>query len=231
MFSQVIKVNDPLIHQGVYFYQSSYAPSGDGAAIVRLTVSAGDSLGPVESWELELAPGDSAFTAIGATGDSLRLARFVGNFKVGEQGAVSSLPGEDNNPAVLAELKTADGQLLQRWVFKNFPGFSHGPESRYRLLMGDYRQEYLTGLTIRTHRSQNLVWLGFTLLVLGVLLSFYLNHRQFWVLIHPAREGRGSRLYLAGMSYKWKQPFKEEFARLRESLGVPPGEPGRGGRP
>ncbi len=192
MFSHVIKVNDPLIHKGVYFYQSSYAPSGDGAAIVSLSLRGGQ---PGAGRKLGAGAGRRGLgiRRIGATGDSFRLARFVGNFQMGEQGEVASLPGEDNNPAVLAELKTADGQLLQRWVFKNFPNFSHGPGA-LPVLMGEYQQGYLTGLTIRTHRSQNMIWLGFALLVLGVVLSFYVNHREFWLLIRPAREDGGSQL-------------------------------------
>jgi len=214
LYSYLIKVNDPLIHGGVYFYQSSYSPGGGSAQWVDLEVVFSDSLHP-RRYSLKIKPGADA-VPIGTSGDSIRIERFVGNFKLGNDGKVVSGPGDESNPAVQVAFNRNSGEFSRSWVFKNFPDFSHGGQSPYSVTMGDYGKSYLTGLTIRTHRSQIVIWIGFVLMVVGVLLSFYVNHRQLWVMVIP--EGPASRICLAGASYKWKQPFLAEFKSLGDQI-------------
>jgi len=216
LFSYLIKVNDPLIHEGVYFYQSSYAPSKDGAQWVKLKVTRNDSPEP-EVYEFQLKPG-SAAVALGSTGDSIRIDRFVGNFKLDALGNVTSSPGEDRNPAVLVVITRNGEEISRNWSFKNFPHFSHRKEAPYSVVMEDYGKSYITGLSIRTHRSQGLIWFGFALMVLGVVLSFYVNHRQVWAMVKPLGKDEGSRVFLAGTSYKWKEPFKAEFKNMADKI-------------
>ncbi len=85
--------------------------------------------------------------------------------------------------------------------------------------MDDYQKSFMTGLTIRTHRSQSIIWFGFALMITGVVLSFYLNHRQMWVMLKAGRAGQGSCVYLAGNSYKWKQQFTAEFDNVAKRIG------------
>lgn len=210
MFSHLIKVNDPLVHEGVYFYQSSYSPGGGGARNVQLSVVSNDSAAPSVS-TVALRPGGPA-VALPAPGDSLRVDQFMGSFRIGEGGNVSSSSGEDTNPAAQVVVTRNGEEISRNWVFKNFPNFSHQAGGPYRITMLDYDKSYLTGLTIRTHRSQIVIWIGFALMVIGVLLSFYINHRQVWVMVAPQEQG--SRVWLAGLSYKWKQPFRQEFKEL-----------------
>ena len=214
LYSYSIKVNDPLIHQGVYFYQSSYSPGGGGAQWVDLSVVSSDSLNS-RQYSLKVKPGANAIP-LGTSGDSIRIERFVDSFKLGSDGQVTSQPGDDINPAAQVVITRGGEELSRSWVFKNFPEFSHRQQSLYSVTMGDYGKSYITGLTVRTHRSQIVIWIGFALMVAGVLLSFYVNHRQMWVMVKP--EDSGSRVYLAGTSYKWKQPFLAEFKSLGEKI-------------
>jgi cytochrome c biogenesis protein len=210
LFSKIIKVNDPLIHKGVYFYQSSYAPSGSAAKWVELTVARQDSSGR-PPYHLKLGIGSPA-APLGNSGDSISIARFVGSFKLNSDREILDLPGEDRNPAVQVVITRGSEEIMRNWEFKNFPDFSHKSDSPYSVKMGEYEKGFLTGLTIRTHRSQAMIWLGFTLLVAGIVLSFYVNHRQMWAMVVPGGKEGESRIHLAGMSYKWKQPFLEEFS-------------------
>ncbi|MCE5272706.1 cytochrome c biogenesis protein ResB [bacterium] len=223
LFSHIIKVNDPLIQRGVYFYQSSYAPGGEGADWVELTFESTDSAAAShETHSLRLKPGGEALP-LGESGDSVRVARFVGTFQMNAQGQVAASGGEDRNPAAEVQV-IRDGQELMRvWVFKNFPNFSHRPGLPWAVVLKDYGKGYLTGLTIRTHRSQNVIWLGFLLMALGVTLSFYVNHREFWVLVRPEGDS-GAHVSVAGLSYKWKQPFGAEFDRLAGTILSAPGD-------
>ncbi len=219
LFSHVIRVNDPLIHRGVYFYQSSYAPGDGGAEWVDLTVTSSDSQASGRTVDIRLQPGGEA-APLGETGDSVRVLRFVGSFQMNAGGQVTNSTGEDRNPAAEVVVNGAGGEKMRTWVFKNFPNFSHHADHPYSIVMGEYGKGYITGLTIRTHRSQNLIWLGFMLMALGIALSFYVNHREFWVLVRP-EGGEASRIHAAGLSYKWKQPFISEFNRLAGRILAP----------
>ncbi len=212
LFSHLIKVNDPLVHDGVYFYQSSYSQGGGGAQSITLRVAATDTSGAVAPVTLTVSPGGPA-VALGQGGDSLRVEQFAGSFRIGEGGNVSdAASGEDTNPAAQIIITSNGQEITKNWIFKNFPNFSHQAGGPYRVTMLDYEKSFLTGLTIRTHRSQIVIWLGFALMIIGVMLSFYVNHRQLWVMVVGSEQG--SRAWLAGASYKWKQPFRQEFKQL-----------------
>ncbi len=221
LFSHLIKVNDPLVHEGIYFYQSSYSQGGGGAQSVTLHIVAQDS-SATEPVTVKVRPGGPSL-AIGASGDSLRVEKFTGSFQIGEDGNVSNVSSnEDTNPAAQVVITSGGQEISKSWVFKNFPNFSHQAGGPYTVTMPGYEKSYLTGLTIRTHRSQSVIWLGFMLMVLGVMFSFYINHRQVWIMVTGREEG--SRAWIAGISYKWKQPFRQEFKQLCDRVAE--GKPG-----
>ena len=213
-FSHLIKVNDPLIYKGVFFYQSSYAPSSAGAEWVEISLTGNDSLSSEISRTIRLDIGGDP-VALNAT-DTLRVLKFVGSFKLGNDGQVVDQGMGADNPAAQVLISRSGGVLAQKWIFKNFPQFSHGGDSPYSLTMGQFQEGYITGLTIRTHKSQSVIWLGFTLMVLGIILSFYINHRQVWALVAPRADG-GAKVYLAGMAFKLKVPFRDQFREIVDS--------------
>jgi len=216
MFSQVIKVNDPLIYKGVYFYQNSYSPSGTAADWIELTVA--DKAGQ-ERHNLKLGV-NAPPVPLGDSGDSIRIVRFTGTFRLNRNGEVLDLPGEDRNPAVQVVVSRNGDEIIRNWAFKNFPDFSHRQEGPYSIGLVDYEKSFITGLAVRNHRSQMIIWTGFALLVVGIMLSFYVNYRQMWVMVAPGSGEGKSRIHLAGMSYKWKQPFLHEFKRFSEKVKV-----------
>ncbi len=151
LFAHLIKVNDPLVHKGVYFYQSSYSPGGGGAQSVTLRAAANDSSGaaPVT---VTVRPGGPA-VELGGSGDSLRVEKFAGSFQIGKGGNIgNSAGGEDTNPAAWVVITRAGQEIARNWIFKNFPDFSHQAGGPYNVTLLDYEKSYLTGLSIRTHR-------------------------------------------------------------------------------
>ena len=213
-FSHLIKVNDPLIHKGVFFYQSSYAPSSSGAEWVEIAFNGIDSLSAGIDRTIRLDIGGDP-VALNAT-DTVQVLRFVGSFKLGNDGQVVDQGMGADNPAAQVLIRRGGDELLQKWVFKNFPQFTHGGDNPYSITMGQFQEGFITGLTIRTHKSQSVIWLGFGLMVFGIILSFYINHRQVWAMVAPKAEG-GAKVYLAGMAFKLKVPFRDQFREIFEA--------------
>jgi len=61
-----------------------------------------------------------------------------------------------------------------------------------------------------------IVWIGSTLLVVGVMLSALIFHRRVWAKV--VSERHGVTVYLGGTAYKGQIDFDREFQRLSEQL-------------
>jgi len=80
-------------------------------------------------------------------------------------------------------------------------------EFPYVFFMDGFSPQFYSGFQVSFHPGTNIIWLGSTLLVLGMVLAFYTVHRKVWVRI----EGNGAKV--AFYSHKFKEEFKERFLR------------------
>ncbi len=84
------------------------------------------------------------------------------------------------------------------------------------------KQAYATGLQVSRDPGVRVVYLGFLLMIVGLLLSFFLSHRRIWFLLQG--EGEGTRVLFAGGSNKNRSEFEKQFMALQKRLeGVCPG--------
>ena len=73
-----------------------------------------------------------------------------------------------------------------------------------------------SGLQITISPGKNIVYLGCTMLTLGVFMLFYIQHRRFWIWFRPSAEG--AEVLFAGTSLRPSTDFDREFARLDAGL-------------
>ncbi|MFH7325804.1 cytochrome c biogenesis protein ResB [Desulfurivibrio sp. C05AmB] len=187
-----IRVNHPLKHRGLTFYQASYEPRPEFLVRIRnqangretsLLAGAGQPFAwPEEEVSFQLA-----------TSRSDRQGR-VEEFQVS-----FSAPGAEPNVFPLRDLETAT---------LSWPG-------------GDYlfyvRQRYATGLQVARDPGVWVVYAGFALMLLGLYVTFLVTHRRVWACLRPDGEGR-TRLLLAGGSNRNQATFDQRFAELVERL-------------
>lgn len=88
--------------------------------------------------------------------------------------------------------------------------------SPYYLELVDFEHIQASGLQITRAPGQNVVYIGFGMLIIGVFLMFYLPHRRLWVWIKP-NNGQTSVLF-AGGSDRDQLGFTKEFNSLQSSL-------------
>lgn len=86
-------------------------------------------------------------------------------------------------------------------------------------VLGDYQYTFLgqrefAGIQVKRDRSDNLVWAGAGLLLLGLGITFYVPRRRLWAKI------AGDRTYLAGVA-GYRGSFRREMARLGAEAGSP----------
>jgi len=201
-----IVVNDPLVHHGIRFYQSSYGNTGKLDKII-LAASPASGEGDVKEIVLgmdETVPLDSE--------TSVRLAEFIPDY-VTADGQVYARSNQANNPAIhLVVESKKSGRAVNVWL-PPIPGFEQNLSSPYRFEARELRMMPFTGLAVSHEPGQWAVWAGVVVLVLGLGVVFYLVHTRFWAV--PARDARGRLvLWVGAVANKNKDVFAGRFQKL-----------------
>ncbi len=189
--SKIIEVNRPLRYEGINFYQSSYVPDDRNVKTAMLALVKKGFEDELIQVKLE---GDSIVPVEGAD-FSLQMVDFAGNFLLTE-GEVISDPHKAafENPAVNVNV-FEEGELIKSgWVFipqRNF----HGLLENYAVALIDFEVIYQTVINITENPGAFGIWIGITLMTIGVLLAFYVRHRKIWMLLTRSTGSRSSLVY------------------------------------
>ena len=73
-----------------------------------------------------------------------------------------------------------------------------------------------SGLQITVSPGKNTVYIGCTMLVIGVFMLFYIQQRRFWIWMRPGETG--TEVLFAGTSLRPSTDFDHEFAKLAAGL-------------
>ena len=215
--TQAIEVNVPLEYGSVTMYQHSFDrrpvnSSGPGALVTSTVVSVG------EAKELASVP------------LTLEVKEFYADFAVApsQSGAPKAFSKSDelNNPAV----KVLVNEKRELFLFEKPPHVIHeDPESRYKvrllkvtgppkarkmvLAVYEPKFEAWTGISIQHDPGTWLVWFGSFLMMIGMALSFYCEHRRIWIYVTADGEVK-----IAGLAAKFPASFREEFTAITEAF-------------
>ncbi len=185
-----ILVNHPLTYKGISIYQSDYRMAGVESVEFTLIGPEGTersvSVDPQEEMKL---PGEDFRIRLLSLhpGDDLRGA--------GVEAAVEQ-PGEEPKPIRLYE-KDPEPLQLGAW----------------RIRLTGYTPLYATGLQIGYDPGTAVVWIGCILLITGLGIALFANHRRIRVRISP--RGAGSEIAVTG---NCKSRRKEFRTALEEEL-------------
>jgi len=86
--------------------------------------------------------------------------------------------------------------------------------SPWFIQLSSFKQIQASGLQITRSPGKAVVYLGSSMLVIGVFLLFYVSHRRIWVWIRPV-EGGLPEVLLAGSSNRHLPEFELYFERLK----------------
>ena len=194
---KTIRVNDPLTFEGVTFFQSSY-----GALPEKATIEAVNMDGSLR--------GDAtAFfgkrTAVRGVPDIIEPADYQEHF---------ILPsGMDAGPALGINVYPQKGTPRGLWLLEKYPQYDkmRGEDYYFRIKKMEIR-EY-TGLQVNKDPGEILVWTGAVILILGVMIAFFISHRQLWVSLKTDGNGK-SELTIAGTANRNRDTFGREIENI-----------------
>jgi cytochrome c biogenesis protein len=204
-----IVVNDPLVYQGIRFYQASYGKTGKIDKLV-LTATPRDGSAPREitiglDQTLPLDPDTT-----------VRLAEFIPDYVV-RDGQIYSRSSELESPAAhLVVDSKKSGQAVNFWL-PPIPGFEQNANSPYTFEGKDIQMAYFTGLEVSHEPGQWSVWAGVLVMGFGLAMVFYFVHARVWAV--PVRDSRGQlTLWIGGTANKNKDVFEQRFRKLVEQI-------------
>jgi cytochrome c biogenesis protein len=187
-----IEVNKPMTHRGITFYQSSYQAYQD--FIVSIVIGP-EKTGKVFTIpyqrEMEWPDKQIRFGIVNAEGSGDRVTR------------------------VKFWLQDGAHPASTFWIENNQPKMVSSPE---RALTLSVKQMYATGLQVAKDPGVWLVYLGCSLMLIGLYMAFFVSHQRIWVLLEPTGDDSGTIIQLAGASNKNAAGFGRTFAALAERL-------------
>ena len=203
-----VQVNHPLSFGGLRFYQSSYGTAPEGKALLVYSGPRGKSQPQllIEGARFELP-------ARGASATVLRIEENMMNM----------------GPAVNLRIDAPQGEM-KLWIFQHIeemkrdnpgllsamPSLNPGLFQPYLFSLQSVEFPYTTGLQVRDDPGVPFVAAGGFLLIVGLLITFGMSHRRFWIRIDEA--GGMARIAVAGKSNRSAAGLADETRHLCNSI-------------
>ncbi|MBN2061987.1 MAG: cytochrome c biogenesis protein ResB [Deltaproteobacteria bacterium] len=177
-------VNHPVKFNGITFYQSSYGTVPGKR--VRLRISSEDKPGMSETIEVE----KGKIIPLGHKGDLFQVFEIETNLR-GMMG-----------PAALISVKSADDSVLNFWVFQNIeilkkrfpeemfrsPRLNPSAFKPYSFFLEQAETNYYTGLQVNKDPGVIFVYIGFFMIMAGLIVTFFSSYKQIWIRIRTGKK-------------------------------------------
>ncbi|WP_447974258.1 cytochrome c biogenesis protein ResB [Nitrospira sp. Kam-Ns4a] len=211
--TKTITVNDPLVYKDIWFYQSSYGDAWDRIEMARINVKDKETdkvLATVDlEWQKEKQVDNLPL--------KLTLTDFVADFSFSSaEKKVFSKSVQHDNPAVRLAILERDALHATPWIFYHYPDLFEIQGSQYQFELVGYQPKKFTGLQITKDPGVTIVWIGSTMIVVGITLSSFIYHRRLWAKVIPW-DG-GVTVHIGGNTHKSQIDFQKEFSKLTERI-------------
>ncbi len=214
-----IIVNDPLRFEGINIFQSSY-----GKLPPRLDAAGAKAPDKIEL-EISAAGSGNAVREQVRIGDTVALPDDLGTVTVDGFLPMADFMGQPIGPAVAATI-VHPGQSPQSVVLPlRFPGFDKMRRGKVaiaaRAEAAMQAVRYYTGLQVTRDPGVAVVYLGFVIMILGCLVTFFMAHEQVCVEIQARR--KGSEVTLYGTTHRNKMALQRRLDGLGRDLAAAAG--------
>ena len=186
-----IVVNDPLSYNGFTFYQSSYEAR--------------------QEYMITIQNQNNGFrkTFIALPGKEIKWQEAGVTF-----GIVNLLqPDRWGRYRLKIWFSDGKGEPSSFWLDKETVVSVERPNNVYTF---ESKQRFATGLQVAKDPGVWPVYIGCTMMLLGLIIAFFLSHKRIWVYI--SEEAGRTRVLVAGTSNKNRVSFENKFDTLVEKL-------------
>jgi cytochrome c biogenesis protein len=193
VLKKVVQVNHPLHYKGLAFYQSNYGAIHDVTLGIQWKGKKEKTFFKVLEGNTVPVPNTNYLIRV------LKYAHEVHNFGEGAQ-VVLFKPDQEPRPF---------------WLLKAFPKFDEQRKDEFILTIEGLTEKEYTGLQVTKDPGVWVVWIGCSLMVFGLIVSFFFSHQRVWIRIPKGPEGE---IVLAGSANKNRVGFEKNFGLLVEGV-------------
>ena len=197
LLKREIRVNDPLTYEGITFYQASY----DYLMEARLEIR-NKTTNEVSKLQLPY----KEWATVPGTGDRMLFMAL-------------RTEKQEGGPAVALLVSIEGKKPSGVWISPGDPDFRDDVAPAYSVRVPGVDKVPYTGLQVKQDPGIWLVWLGFSAMIIGIGLTFYVSRRKIWVWAapHPSKKGT-STVIVAGRTNRNEQAFERDFEELCDHL-------------
>ncbi|MHB1012093.1 MAG: cytochrome c biogenesis protein ResB [Desulfobacteria bacterium] len=193
---KTIVVNDPLQYKGIWFYQSSYGQAGGATAQVAVARRDGTPVSMLALTANEPVPIDNYGIVRGV------------NYEENFQGS---------GPALQVVVEKPGHPAAAFWLVQGRPDLDRQRADSLVFSFRGLSSKMFTGLQVAKDPGVNIVWLGCTLMVIGLIMAFFLSHQRVWVRLAQGTDGR-VEVVLAGSASRNRLAFEKRFEKLQTGV-------------
>lgn len=208
---QTIRVNEPLRHEGLTFYQSDYKVNEFSQfQFALIHKESGEELGTLEVDLFDPAPRYDL-----GNGYQVELVEYYPDFELDAKKELQTKSPIPDNPAFIFKVITPEKRQETSMVLIGQTIEPLDEENQYALKIRDIQFNNVTGLKVSTERSLPVIFTGFAIVMLGLVISFYWHHKRIWI------QEQDGKIVLAAYTHKNWYAFKNEVLRLIDKAGLP----------
>jgi cytochrome c biogenesis protein len=190
-----IRVNDPFTYQSVTFYQSTYGTEPSGIVLQFRDLATGYTRNlEVPYREPVTIPGSRDRVVV------MDFAENVGNL----------------GPAFHVAVAPENGEPASTWIVVDEPEFHGNRIGTLGISVLEYLKSFYTGLQVKKDPGVWVIYLGFVLMLVSMIIALYVSHRRVWLVLKPAASG--TRVLVAGNASKHPLAFAREFQHLVQEV-------------
>jgi cytochrome c biogenesis protein len=204
---QEISMNQPLWHDWVELYQSSYRQELGKIQVGFNERATGKAIGQVT---MDLAALDPSYTMAGYRID---VKEYYPDFGLDGNGKPTTKSGDANNPGIVMDVTPpGGGKTFTVWYFVMYPEMEFDPNTPVQLKTLDMGVSSTTGLKVKKDLGVPVIYLGLLIVSLGVFATFYIAHRRYWALVE------GGRVVVGGWTNRNLGSLRNEIEVLATAL-------------
>ena len=195
-----IIVNDPLRYEGISFFQASYGPLPPTEVVLNFT---SQTTGMIYSQKA-------------AIGQPVEIPEKLGTFTLKQFTRQAEFRGHNIGEAFIGVLTPPGGDPVEVTLPTQFPSFDKMRKGKVFVAIADFVPRYYTGLQVSKDPGVWVVYAGFTLMIIGIYMTFFMSHQQICVEVFTLKpEGK---VTVAGTSNKNKMGMHKKVTQLADQL-------------
>ena len=196
-----IIVNDPLRYKGVNLFQSSYGNLPSENVLLSFTSRA-------TGMEYRIK------TAMGQT---VSLPEGLGTFTMTAFSREHSFMGHAVGDAFVGRLTPSAGEARDVVLPVKFPSFDRMRKGDVIVAVAETETRFYTGLQVTSDPGVWVVYVGFLLMIVGCIVTFFMSHQQ--VCIEALADGKQCRVTVRGIANKNKIDLQKKVDAITAAAG------------